>query len=198
MLVTHSHVLHFNDFCIISEIPKRQPFPVHFLWDQCCLIWDVSVSLNQHFVALLLKFSFLISNVYVTYIPLSYSIFFLPFGLFFYFFSQLISIKKLACSRQWLMAETWAFLVAQQQRICLPFRRCRRHRFDPWVGKIPWRRAWQPTLVFLPGKSHRQRNLAGYRLWGQKELDTTEAAQHTQHSTWFQEATVFCMYYFHA
>ena len=39
---------------------------------------------------------------------------------------------------------------------------CRRHGFIPWVGKIPWRRKWQPTPVFLPGKSHRQRNLAGY------------------------------------
>ena len=36
-----------------------------------------------------------------------------------------------------------------------------RHRFDPWVGKIPWRRAWQPTPVFLPGESHGQRSLAG-------------------------------------
>ena len=34
--------------------------------------------------------------------------------------------------------------------------------FDPWVGKIPWRRAWQPTPVFLPGASHGQRSLAGY------------------------------------
>ena len=42
---------------------------------------------------------------------------------------------------------------------------CRRHkscRFDPWVGKIPWRRAWQPTPVFLPGESHGQRSLVGY------------------------------------
>ena len=51
---------------------------------------------------------------------------------------------------------------------------CRRHRFDSWVGKIPWRRKWQPTLVFLPGKSHRQRSLAGYSPWGRKESDTTE------------------------
>ena len=41
-------------------------------------------------------------------------------------------------------------------------RRHKRHRFDPWVGKIPWKRAWQPTPVFLPGESHRQRSLAGY------------------------------------
>ena len=38
-----------------------------------------------------------------------------------------------------------------------------RHVFDPWAGKIPWRRTWQPTPVFLPGKSHGQRSLAGYR-----------------------------------
>ena len=38
----------------------------------------------------------------------------------------------------------------------------RRHRFDPWIGKIPWRRKWQPTPVFLPGESHGQRSLVGY------------------------------------
>ena len=37
-----------------------------------------------------------------------------------------------------------------------------RHGFDPWVGKVPWRKAWQPILVFLPGESHGQRSLAGY------------------------------------
>ena len=45
---------------------------------------------------------------------------------------------------------------------------CRRHRFDPWVGKIPWRRAWQPTAGFLPGKSHGQRSLVGHSLWGRR------------------------------
>ena len=45
---------------------------------------------------------------------------------------------------------------------------CRRLRFNPWVGKIPWRRKWQPTPVFLPGKSQGQRNLVGYNLWGHK------------------------------
>ena len=43
--------------------------------------------------------------------------------------------------------------------------------FDPWVGKIPWRRAWQPTAVYLPGESHRQRSLAGYSPEGRKESD---------------------------
>jgi len=43
------------------------------------------------------------------------------------------------------------------------YRKHKRREFDPWVRKIPWRRAWQPTPVFLPGKSHGQRRLAGYR-----------------------------------
>ena len=46
-----------------------------------------------------------------------------------------------------------------------PTYQCRRHkrlRFDPWIRKLPWRRAWQPTLVFLPGQSHGQRSLTGY------------------------------------
>ena len=48
---------------------------------------------------------------------------------------------------------------------------CRRHRFDPWIGKIPWRRKWQPTPVFLPGKSNGQRSLAGYYgPWGHKRI----------------------------
>ena len=47
-------------------------------------------------------------------------------------------------------------------------------RFDPWVGKISWRREWQPTPTVLPRKFHGQRNLAGYSPWGYKESDTTE------------------------
>ena len=50
----------------------------------------------------------------------------------------------------------------------------RRCEFNPQVGKIPWRRKWQPTPVFLPGKSHEQRSLACCRLWGHKESDMTE------------------------
>jgi len=45
---------------------------------------------------------------------------------------------------------------------------CRRCGFNRWVGKIPWRRKWQPTPVFLPGKSHEQGRLVGYRQWCQK------------------------------
>ena len=48
---------------------------------------------------------------------------------------------------------------------------CRRHkRFNPWVGKIPWNRKWQPTLVFLPGECHGQGSLEGYSPWHHKKI----------------------------
>ena len=54
-----------------------------------------------------------------------------------------------------------------------PACQCRRLGFNPWVRKTPWRRKWQPTPVFLPGKSHGQRSLAGYSAWCHKESDMT-------------------------
>ena len=54
-------------------------------------------------------------------------------------------------------------------------RRRKRHGFIPWIKNIPWRRAWQPTPVFLPEESHGHRNLEGNGLWGCKELDVTES-----------------------
>ena len=48
----------------------------------------------------------------------------------------------------------------------------------PWLGKIPWRRKWQPTPIFLPGESHGQWSLAGYTLWGRKKSDMTEVTYH--------------------
>ena len=59
------------------------------------------------------------------------------------------------------------------------YRRRKRRGFDPCIRKIPWRRKWQPSPVFLPGKSHGQRSLVGYSPWGCKELDMTEHI-HTQ------------------
>ena len=53
-------------------------------------------------------------------------------------------------------------------------RRCKRLSFNPWVGKIPWRRVWQPTPVFLPGESHGQRSLLGYSPWSHKEWAMTQ------------------------
>ena len=62
----------------------------------------------------------------------------------------------------------------RQQRICL---QRGRPRFNPWFRKILWRSKWQPTPVFLPGKSQGWRGLAGYSPWGCKELETTEPLQ---------------------
>ena len=55
--------------------------------------------------------------------------------------------------------------VTRWYRACL---QCQRSRSNPWVGKIPWKRAWQHTPVFLPGESHGQRDLVGYCPWGHK------------------------------
>ena len=51
--------------------------------------------------------------------------------------------------------------------------KCRDVGFNPWVRKVPQRKKWQPTLVFLPEESHGQRYLVGYSPWGAEELDTT-------------------------
>ena len=50
----------------------------------------------------------------------------------------------------------------------------KRHGFDPWIGKIPWSRKWQPAPVSLPGKFHGQRSVAGYSPWDCKAWYTTE------------------------
>ena len=59
-------------------------------------------------------------------------------------------------------------------------RRRRSHGFDPWVRKTPWRRKWQPTLVFLLEKSHGQRSLMGYSPRGHEESDTTDPTNNNQ------------------
>ena len=63
------------------------------------------------------------------------------------------------------------------KRICL---HCGKPRFDPWVGKIPWRWKWHPPTLFFPGEFHGQRSLASYSPWDHKELDMTEQLSFTQ------------------
>ena len=62
-------------------------------------------------------------------------------------------------------------------------RRCRRHRFDPWVRKIPWRRKLQPIPMFLPVKFHGQRNQTGYRL-GTSKIVGCDWVTEDAHSYW--------------
>ena len=73
--------------------------------------------------------------------------------------------------------QQWASWWLSGKRTCLQCRRRKRYRFNSWIGKIPWRRAWQPTPVSQPGESHGQRSLAGYSPCGHKESDTTEATE---------------------
>ena len=65
----------------------------------------------------------------------------------------------------------WGFLGGPGGKEC---RRHKRLRFNPWVGKIPGRRAWQSTPVFFPGESQGQWRLAGYSPWGHKQSDVTK------------------------
>ena len=55
-------------------------------------------------------------------------------------------------------------------------------RFEPWVGKIPWRKKWQSTPGLLPGKSHGQRSLIDYSPWGRKDSDMNEWLHFTSHA----------------
>ena len=68
--------------------------------------------------------------------------------------------------------------MAQRYRIYWQCGRYRRHWFNSWVRKIPWRREWQPTPVFLPEATHGQRSLSSYSPWSSKESDMTEATEH--------------------
>ena len=81
------------------------------------------------------------------------------------------------------LQDSWASLLAQSVKN-LPTMQ------DPWVGKIPWKRAWQPTPVFLPGESPWSEELAGCSPWGRKELDTTEQLSTAQH----KEVVVFSLH----
>ena len=77
----------------------------------------------------------------------------------------------------------WLPWCLRQYRICLW---CRRPEFDSWVGKIPWRRQWQPILVFLPREFHGQRSLVGYIPCSPKESDVTGqlTQQQQEKKTW--------------
>ena len=74
----------------------------------------------------------------------------------------------------------WIYMIfpggASGEEFTCQCRRQNRLRFQPCIGKITWRREWQPSPAFLPGKSHGQRSLVGYRPWGPKE---SEATKHT-------------------
>ena len=74
----------------------------------------------------------------------------------------------------------------------------RKHGFNPWIRKILWRRKWQPTPVFLPGKSHGRRSLAGYSPWGRKGVGHDLATKQQQNITKKAGVTVCLLMKFHS
>ena len=82
------------------------------------------------------------------------------------------SASKTRCPRPWLAHGRQSPRWLRWSRVCLQWGRS---GFNPWVGKIPWGRKWQPTPAFLPGKSHGWKCLAGYGPWGHNESDMTES-----------------------
>ena len=76
-----------------------------------------------------------------------------------------------------MLKYVWGFPggISGKESVC-QCRKHKRHGFNPWIGKIPWRRKWQPAPVFLPGKSQGQGSLVSFSPWGHKESDITECA----------------------
>ena len=84
--------------------------------------------------------------------------------------SLALSLFPHSYSFAWIFFFFFHFPVAQMVKTL----QCRRPGFNPWAGKIPWKRKWQPTPVSLPGESHGQRSLVSYSPWDCKESDTAE------------------------
>ena len=71
-------------------------------------------------------------------------------------------------------------LFASSKEPACQWRRIKRHSFDPWISNVPWRRAWEPTPVFLPGRIPWTEEPGCYSPWGCKESNMTEVTQHTR------------------
>ena len=96
----------------------------------------------------------------------------------------------------------WASQMAHGKESSCQYKSHRRCRLDPWVGKTPWRRKWQPIPVFLPGESHGQRSLVGYSAWGHKKSDMAERlSMHTHNPAlqgvcqWEKEPIIWRCYF---
>ena len=102
---------------------------------------------------------------------------------------------------QHVCLQRWSFVPKKKKKHGLPRRRsdkestyqckrCKRYGFNPWIRKMPWRRTWQLTPIFLPGKFHEQRNLVGYSPWVHGE-SWTRLSTHTQYwsflLSWFSD-----------
>ena len=83
--------------------------------------------------------------------------------------------------------QLWGFPCGSDGRVCL---QCRRTEFDPWIGKIPWRREWQPTPVFPPEEFHGQRSLGSQRVGHDWETNIHTHWLVYQEQPWNHDAVV--------
>ena len=86
---------------------------------------------------------------------------------------------------------SWGFLDGSVVKN--PPANARRYKFDPWLGKIPWRKEWQPTPVFLLGKSHGQRSLGGYSPWLYTRVGHDSGTKQQFSSVQFSSVTHLCL-----
>ena len=148
-----------------SEVPQSCPIlsdpvdcslpgsSIHGIFQARVLEWG-AIAFSDH---LCQRFS----NQHCTLVPLSSW----AYNAFFF-------LKEYRLLRMTTEGQVFASGLVIKESIC---QRCRRHGFNPWVGKIPWRRKWQPITVFLPGESHGF--MVDHSPWDHKESDMTECTQ---------------------
>ena len=94
-------------------------------------------------------------------------------------FSTISMLSRSICVFMWLSSQLLPRWLSSKEFAC-QHKRHRRHGFDLWVGKMLWSTKWQPTPVFLPGESHRQRSLVGYIMESQRVAhDLVTKQKHT-------------------
>ena len=137
------------------------PYPYfEYIWSE----WHIKVSI--------LTMEFLpVSPCFVTFVLQTQSQCSWELSLMIYF--RKVSFTKIKCLFVLLDISPWVLLFYINTLTCLWFLTCPAQTLRV-VSSVTWRREWQPTPVFLPGKSHGQGSLAGYTPWGRKESDTTE------------------------
>ena len=192
-LVVQSHSVRIQDPQPLLESPARKlPISLRRQLLPPLQTLGVSLLLHSHSSLRSLFFNFNVTGVQLSYnavlvsdIQLRDSVIHVRIFSFFRFFSYrgyYSTLSSAPCAVQqvrliyftYSSAYIWSSLVAQTVKR-LP--EVQETRFDPWVGKITWRRQWQPTPVLLPGKFHGLRRLVGYNPWDSKESDTTEWLQ---------------------
>ena len=120
-------------------------------------------------------------------------------------FPSIFKIKRCCCLRclQTYVCDIMSCFFCSPNTIGLPCWlsgkefacQCRRPGLNPWIWKIPWRRKWQLTPVFLPGKFHGQRSLVGYSPWGSKRVRYNLVTQQQQQYTLLYYVIIICDYY---